>query len=50
MSCFPMKSVPQTLFISRLAAAGFFQDDVGNGSYLLEAKKITLIQEDSPLG
>lgn len=49
MSSFPVKSVSKTLFIAKPAAARFFQDDVGNGSYLLEAKEIMLIQEDSPL-
>lgn len=48
MSSFPVKSVSKTLFIAKLTATRFFQDDVGNGSYLLEAKEITLIQEDFP--
>lgn len=48
MYSYPVKSVPKIMIMANLAAARLFEDDAGNGSYLLEARKITLIQEDSP--
>lgn len=48
MFVFPMKSVPKIMIISNLTAAKLLEDDVGNDSYLLEARTIILIQEDFP--
>lgn len=49
MSSFPLKIVPKILPLSDLAAVTFLQDNLGNGSCLLEAREIALIQQDLPL-
>lgn len=47
MSSFPVKSVPKILTFN-LAAAKFSEDDVENGSYLLEAIKIFKFRTPPP--